>query len=231
MLLPKVEAFFLQYFYSMKLFAFLLFIATQKGLTEVPVTIKDGWFTAKTITFDKYTTSDRKNGIDHPATYSFIKNPIDAFNFLLLCDTCKQAGKANIQALYTPRIAFPDHSLPAVLDHEAGTNKFTYVAIHPADSALGNWEMILRTMTYLDLNDNKQAGILRSPLGEIKVTANNKFGTVNSYENIRYEFVYRKKIVAAVIPGANPRVWFDLTNIKEEQRLIIAAAIAALLLR
>jgi hypothetical protein len=220
----------------MKLFTAILFLCSlsataQKNLTEVPVTIKDGWFTAKTILFDKYTTADRRNGIDHPATTSFIKNPIDAFNFLLLCDTCKQGSKANIQALYTPRIAFPDHSLPSILDHEPGTNRFTYIAIQPADSTLGNWEMILRTMTYLDLNDNKQAGILRSPLGEIKVTANNQFGTVNSYENIRYEFVYRKKIVAAVIPGANPRVWFDLTNIKEEQRLIIAAAIAALLLR
>lgn len=216
----------------MKLFtAILLFCSisaiAQKNLTEVPVTIKDGWFTAKTITFDKYTTADRRNGIDHPATYNFIKNPIDAFNFLLLCDTCKQGSKANIQALYTPRIAFPDHSLPAILDHEAGTNKFFYSTI-TSDTT---WEMILRTMTYLDLNDNKQAGILRSPLGEIKVTANNQFGTVNSYENIRYEFVLRKKIVAAVIPGANPRVWFDLTNIKEEQRLTIAAAIAALLLR
>lgn len=211
----------------MKLFAFLLLLATQKGLTEVPVTIKDGWFTAKTITFDRYTTSDRKNGIDHPATYSFIKNPIDAFNFLLLCDTCKQGSKANIQALYTPRIAFPDHSLPAVLDHETGTNKFFYSVINTDIK----WEMILRTMTYLDLNDNKQAGILRSPREEIRITANNHLGTVNSYENIRYEFVYRKKIIAAVMPGANPRVWFDLTNIKEEQRPVIAAAMAALLLR
>lgn len=215
----------------MKLLTFLLFCTltatAQKGLTEVPVTIKDGWFSAKTITLDKYTTADRKNGIDQSATYAFIKNPIDAFNFLLLYDTCKQGSKAHIQALYTPRIAFPEHSLPTVLDHEADNNKFFYSNI----TTDINWEMILRNMTYLDLNDNKQAGILRSPQGEIKVTANNHFGTVNSYENIRYEFVYRKKIVAAVIPGANPRVWLDLTNIKEEQRLVIAAAMAALLLR
>ncbi|WP_343667298.1 hypothetical protein [Chitinophaga sp.] len=214
---------------------FLLFstltAVAQKGLTEVPVTIKDGWFTAKTISFDKYTTSDRKNGIDQPASFSFIKNPIDAFNFLLLCDTCKHDSKAHIQALYTPRIAFSDRSLPSVLEHVDANNKLAYIVIQVADSALNNWEMILRNMTYLDLNDNKQAGILRSSQGEFKVTANNHFGIVNSYENIRYEFVYRKRVVAAVIPGNNPRVWLDLSNLKEEQRIVVAAAIAALLLR
>lgn len=203
----------------------------QKGLTEVPVTIKDGWFTSKTISFDKYTTADRKNGIDQPASFSFIKNPIDAFNFKLQCDTCKQDSKAHIQALYTPHIAFSDRSLPAVLEHADANNTFYYIVIQAADSTLGKWEMILRNMTYLDLNENKQAGILRSSLGEFKVTANNHFGIVNSYENIRYEFVFRKKVVAAVIPGNNPRVWLDLNNLKEEQRMIVAAAMAALLLR
>lgn len=212
------------------LFSTLTCVA-QKELTEIPVTIKDGWFTAKTISFDKYTTAERKNGIDQPASLSFIKNPIDAFNFLLLCDTCKTGSKAHIQALYTPRIAFSDRSLPSVLEHAESDNKFTYIVIQAGDSSSGNWEMILRNMTYLELNENKQAGILRSPLGEIKVTANNHFGIVNSYENIRYEFVSRKKVVAAVIPGTHPRVWLDLNNLKEEQRCIVAAAMAALLLR
>lgn len=229
------EAIFL-YIWNMLFRTLLLLFSTltcvaQKGLTEVPVSIKDGWFTAKTISFDKYTTDDRKNGIDQPDSFSFIKNPIDAFNFLLLCDTCKQGNKAHIQALYTPRIAFSDRSLPSLLEHAASDNKFFYIVIQSADSALGNWEMILRNMTYLDLNENKQAGILRSSLGEFKVTANNHLGIVNSYENIRYEFVFRKKVVAAVIPGKNPRVWLDLNNLKEEQRIIVAAAMAALLLR
>ncbi|WP_440133569.1 hypothetical protein [Chitinophaga sancti] len=212
------------------LFSTLTAVA-QKGLTEVPVSINDGWFTAKTISFDKYTTADRKNGIDQPASVSFIKNPIDAFNFQLLCDTCKQANKVQIQALYTPHIAFSDRSLPSVLEHTAENNKFFYIVLQAADSSLGSWEMILRNMTYLDLNENKQAGILRSSLGEFKVTANNHFGIVNSYENIRYEFVFRKKVVAAIIPGKNPRVWLDLNNLKEEQRIVVAAAMAALLLR
>jgi len=229
------EAIFL-YIWNMLFRTLLLLFSTltcvaQKGLTEVPVTIKDGWFTAKIISFDKYTTGDRKNGIDQPDSFSFIKNPIDAFNFLLLCDTCKQGNKAHIQALYTPRIAFSNRPLPSVLEHTESDNKFFYIVIQAADSALGNWEMILRNMTYLDLNENKQAGILRSSLGEFKITANNHLGIVNSYENIRYEFVFRKKVVAAVIPGKNPRVWLDLNNLKEEQRITIAAAMAALLLR
>lgn len=229
------EAIFL-YIWNMLFRTLLLLFSTltcvaQKGLTEVPVTIKDGWFTAKIISFDKYTTSDRKNGIDQPDSFSFIKNPIDAFNFLLLCDTCKQGNKAHIQALYTPHIAFSNRPLPSVLEHSESDNKFFYIVIQAADSALGNWEVILRNMTYLDLNENKQAGILRSSLGEFKITANNHLGIVNSYENIRYEFVFRKKVVAAVIPGKNPRVWLDLNNLKEEQRIIVAAAMAALLLR
>lgn len=229
------EAIFL-YIWNMLFRTLLLLFSTltcvaQKGLTEVPVTIKDGWFTAKIISFDKYTTGDRKNGIDQPDSFSFIKNPIDAFNFLLLCDTCKQGNKAHIQALYTPRIAFSNRPLPSVLEHSESDNKFFYIVIQAADSALGNWEVILRNMTYLDLNENKQAGILRSSLGEFKITANNHLGIVNSYENIRYEFVFRKKVVAAVIPGKNPRVWLDLNNLKEEQRIIVAAAMAALLLR
>ena len=197
----------------------------QKGLTEIPVSIKDGWFTAKTISFDLFHTGDRKNGIDHPADLPFIKAADAAFSFVLVSDS----NKVHIQVLKTPHVAFSDRSLPSFLDHMPATAVFSYVLIIPEDSS--HWEMILKDMTYLELNDNKQAGILHSPGEEIKITANNHMGTVNSYENIRYEFVYRRKVIAAVIAGAKPRVWIDTELIKAAQRPIIAAAIAALLLR
>jgi len=203
----------------------------QKGLyttaQEWPIKINDGWFTAKTISFGPYTTADRKNGVSEAAAISFIKEPISPFNFLVT----GADEKILIQELRALHIAFSGRSLPSFLDNMPPTAQFTYVQINGTkNEPLKRWELIVKDMTYLELNDNKPAGILRTEQDEIRVTAHNDFGTKNSYENICYEFHYRRKEIAAVIPGEHPRVWMS-ADIKPELQPVIAAAIGSLLLR
>ncbi|GAA3914177.1 hypothetical protein GO495_18005 [Chitinophaga oryziterrae] len=204
---------------------------SQKGLyippQEWPVKISDGWFTSKTITYGPYNTSSRKNGISDAASISFIKDPQNPFNFVMT----GQDESIRIQELRALHIAFSGRSLPSFLDNMPSTAPYTYVQINGTkNDPLKRWELILKEVTYLELNDNKPAGILRSDKDEIRITAHNNFGTKNSYENICYEFHYRRKDIAAVIPGEKPRVWMS-ADIPAELQPVIAAAIGALLLR
>ncbi|SEW10763.1 hypothetical protein SAMN05428988_2106 [Chitinophaga sp. YR573] len=204
---------------------------SQKGLynpsQEWPVKISDGWFTSKTISYGPYNTSSRKNGISDAASISFIKDPQNPFNFIIT----GQDESILIQELRALHIAFSSRSLPSFLDNMPPTAPYTYVQINGTkNEPLKRWEFILKEATYLELNDNKPAGILRSDKDEIRITAHNNFGTKNSYENICYEFHYRRKDIAAVMPGEKPRVWMS-ADIPAELQPVIAAAIGALLLR
>ena len=215
--------------------AFLLIASisgyAQKGIytpaQEWPIKINDGWFTSKTITYGPYSTSSRKNGISDAAAVSFIKDPQNPFSFIM----SGQDENILIQELRALHIAFTSRSLPSFLDNMPATAPYTYVQINGTkNEPLKRWELILKEATYLELNDNKPAGILRSDNDEIRITAHNNFGTKNSYENICYEFHYHRKDIAAVIPGEKPRVWMS-ADIPAALQPIIAAAIGALLLR
>lgn len=207
-------------------------VFSQKGLytpaQEWPVKINDGWFTAKTISYGAYTTSSRKNGIADATSLSFIKDPQNAYNIHIT----GQEEDILVQTVTTSHIAFSGHSLPSFLDNMPATASFWYVLINGTHQApLKRWEMVLKNVTYLELNDNKQAGILRSPDEELRITAHNRFGTRNSYENICYEFHYRRQVAAAVIGGEHPRVWLS-TELKDTSVVpILAAAIGAILSR
>jgi hypothetical protein len=219
------------------LFTVLLLLASfttvysQKGLytptQEWPVKINDGWFTSKTITYGPYSTSSRKNGISDAATVSFIKDPQNPFSFIMT----GQNESIPVQELRALRIAFSSRSLPSFLDNMPPTAAYSYAQIGGTkNEPLKRWELILKETTYLELNDNKPAGILRSDKDEIRITAHNNFGTKNSYEHICYEFHYRRKDIAAVIPGEKPRVWMS-ADIPAALQPVIAAAIGVLLLR
>ena len=204
---------------------------SQKGLyipsQEWPVTISDGWFTSKTISYGAYTTSSRKNGIADATTVSFIKDPKNAFNFIV----SGQDEAILVQVVQTSHIAFSNRSLPSFLDNMPADAPFYYTLINGSkNDPLKRWELILKDVTYLELNDNKPAGVLRSGDEEIRITAHNNFGTKNSYENICFEFHTRRKEIAAVIPGAKPRVWMSAETPLTLQP-IMAAAMGALLLR
>jgi hypothetical protein len=204
---------------------------SQKGLytpaQEWPVKISDGWFTAKTISYGPYTTADRKNGIADASAVSFIKDALAPFNFIVNGPD----EKILVQELSALHIAFSSRSLPSFLDNMPATAPYSYIQINGTkNEPLKRWEIILKEVTYLELNDNKPAGVLRAEKDEIRITAHNNFGTKNSYENICYEFHYRRKEIAAVIPGEKPRVWMS-ADIPTALQPVLAAAIGALLLR
>lgn len=201
-----------------------LYTSTQ----EWPVSISDGWFTAKTISFGQYATSSRKNGIADAAAVSFIKDPVNPFNIRV------SGREENIltQVIQAAHIAFSGHSLPSFLDNMPATALFSYILINGTkNEPLKRWEMILKDVNYLELNENKPAGILRSADDEVRVTAHNRFGTKNSYENICYEFHIRRQVVAAVVTGAHPRVWMSAEMEGNPLQPVLAAAIGALLVR
>jgi hypothetical protein len=204
---------------------------SQKGLyissQELPVKISDGWFTSKTISYGPYNTSSRKNGIADATAVSFIKDPQNPFNFIIT----GQDESILVQELKALHIAFSSRSLPSFLDNMPATAPYSYAQINGTkNEPLKRWELILKEVTYLELNDNKPAGILRSDKDEIRITAHNNFGTKNSYENICYEFHYRRKDIAAVIAGEKPRVWMS-ADIPADLQPVIAAAIGAILVR
>jgi len=194
---------------------------------EWSVKINDGWFSARTFAYGPYTTSSRKNGIADAMAVNFIKAPQQPYNFIL-------AGREEIllvQILNTQRAAFTDRPLPTYLASEANSAPLFYALINGTKkNPLQRWELILKNSTYLDLNNNKTAGILRSPDTDIRITAHNRFGKTNSYEKICYEFQYRGQPVAAVIPGSKPQLWVS-KHIDAEIEKILAAAIGALLFR
>lgn len=196
------------------------------GPQEWPVKINDGWFTAKTISYGAYTTSSRKNGLADAAAVSFVKDPRNPFNF-------KVSGMEEnilVQVLGASRIAFDKRPLPASLGSMPAAAPFFYALLNGTrNEPLKRWELIVKDPTYLELNENKPVGILRSLQDDIRVTAHNRFGAKNSY-TICYEFHYRGQPAAAVMPGEKPRVWMN-PETDAAMQPVLAAAIGALLLR
>lgn len=191
------------------------------------VKIDDGWFTAKTITFGPYHTSSRTNGVVKDTSLRFIRDPKEAFSF----NISSQEEKITVQTLYTSRIAFLSHPLPSFLNNLPPTTPLFYTLIKSTGQPpLPRWEMILKKPTYLELNDNKIVGILRTEKEEIRISAHNKFGIVNAYEKLTFEFRLHGQPVAAVMPGEQPSVWVSQT-VSTATRPVLAAAIAALLCR
>lgn len=190
---------------------------------EWPVTVKDGWLTAKTITFGPYSTTPRKNGLAEP---TFIKSPKDPFNFFV----DGNGEHILVQTLGTSAVAFTSKNLPYSFNTLAPNTAIRYTLINgTSQHPLNKWEMIVKTAHYLELNSNKTTGVLRSSDREFRITAHNHFGKVNSYENICYEFYSNGKLIAAVMPGEHPKVWMD-KNTDSETSNVLAAAIAAFLL-
>jgi len=194
----------------------------------LPVTINDGWFTARTITFGAYSTGSRENGVSKDADIGPVKDPLRPFNFRL-------KGKEEdilVQVIQATHIAFLGYSQPSFLAGMPSTATFTWISFKGGkNEPLKQWQLLLKDMTYLELNDNKPAGQLRSADDEIRITANNRFGAKNSYENICYEFHLRKQLLAAVVTGAHPRVWMRADTEGTPLQPVLAAAIAALLVR
>lgn len=195
---------------------------------ELPVTINDGWFTARTVTFGPYSTTSRENGVTKGANTGPVKDPLHPFNF-------RVKGKEEdilVQVIQAAHIAFLGYSQPSFLANMPSTAIFTYISFRDGkNEPLRQWELLLKDMTYLELNDNKPAGLLRSADNEIRITANNRFGAKNSYENICYEFHLRKQLLAAVVTGAHPRVWLSTETEGTPLQAVLAAAIGALLVR
>lgn len=194
---------------------------------EWPVKINDGWLSAKTISYGKYTTSSRRNGISPATNITFVKTAENAFNF----NVKDSSEQILVQSLNTPAVTFSGRSLPEALAKLPGSAPLFYTLVNGVQSApLARWELILKKPHYLELNENKAAGVLRSPSEDIGISAHNRFGIVNSYERICFEFREHGTPVAAVIPGTQPRVWVSKRITKEKEK-ILAAAIGALLLR
>jgi hypothetical protein len=194
---------------------------------EWAVTINDGWFSAKTIRYGNYSTSSRRNGIAAATNITFVKAAENAFNFTVKDST----EQILVQSLNTRLITFSNRSLPDWLHTLPAATPLFYTVINGIQHApLVRWEMILKAPHYLELNDNKPAGVLRSPNGDIRITAHNRFGTMNSYEKVCFEFQEQHVPVAAVIPGAEPKIWVSKRVTKDKEK-ILAAAIGALLLR
>ncbi|MEZ2441661.1 hypothetical protein AB6805_08055 [Chitinophaga sp. RCC_12] len=189
---------------------------------EWAVKVKDGWLSAKTISFGLYSTTSRKNGV---AEATFVKDPKNAFNFYLNGNE----EHLLIQTMNTTAIVFSNRDLPAYLSSLPGATDLRYTLINGTrNEPLKRWEMIIKSPHYLELNENKPAGVLRSTDTDIRITAHNRFGKVNSYESVCYEFQYRGQPIAAVIPGEKPRVWMS-RDAPPELSKTLAAAIAAFL--
>lgn len=195
---------------------------------EWPVKIRDGWLSAKTMSYGAYVTTPRKTGKGSIATISFIKSPERPFSFTLKGND----EELLIRTAEVRHVAFQGtYTLPPSLSIEPSSALFFYARISGLqNNPQGQWEMVLKSPHYLELNRNKAAGILWSPEEDIHITAHNRFGMMNSYEQVCFEFHYKGQPVAAVIPGAQPRVWIS-GNLPADTEKILAAAIGALLLR
>jgi hypothetical protein len=194
---------------------------------EWVVKINDGWLSAKTIRYGGYATTSRRNGIAATANISFVKSAENAFNFMVK----DSAEQILVQSLNTRLVTFSGRSLPAWMANLPPNTPLFYTLVNGIQSApLERWELLLKNPHYLELNDNKPAGMLRSPNEDIRITAHNRFGIMNSYEKVCFEFQDHGVPVAAVIPGAQPRVWVSKRITKDREK-ILASAIGALLLR
>lgn len=189
--------------------------------------VKDSWLSAKTLSLGAYTTTSRKNGV---AEATFIKDPKNAFNFYLNGNDEHML----VQTMNTTAIAFTNRNLPAYLSSLPGNTDLRYTLINGTkNEPLKRWEMIVKSPHYLELNENKAVGVLRSADTDIRITAHNRFGKVNSYENICYEFQYRGQPIAAVKPGdkstgSKPKVWVSKET-DPEMTKTLSAAMAAFL--
>ncbi len=191
---------------------------------ELPVKVRDGWLTAKTLSLGSYTTSSRTNGIAANTPAKQLRNVSDAFYFTV------KAPEAQIpvQVLRTPRITFSNRPLPGYLNTLPGDASLWYVHIGAAAAdPLKSWELILKSnVAFLELNDNKPVGVLRSATDEIRVTAHNHFGIKNSAEKVCYEFHLRGVPVAAVMPGETPKVWMQAKVDAALQQTLASAMLA-----
>ncbi|SEB00277.1 hypothetical protein SAMN05660909_04647 [Chitinophaga terrae (ex Kim and Jung 2007)] len=197
-----------------------------------PVTINDGWLTARTISFGPFKTTPKTNGL---LGSTFIKSPKDPFYFRIEGNN----ARISIESMSANGVAFSSQVLPKYFNTLAPNVPVRYYRITNtgADNPY-KWEMIIKAAHYLELNNNKAVGILRertqaanNSTSAYRITAHNHFGKVNSYENICYEFYSEKnnKLLAAVIPGEKPKVWMD-KNVDSFTKDLLAAGIAGLLL-
>ena len=193
---------------------------------EVAVKVKDGWLTAKTITLGEFTTSSRTNGVAANTPPKQWRTVSDAFYFSVKA----AADQFPVQVLATPRITFSNRPLPPYLNALPGDAALWYVSLGATSAApLKSWEFILkRNISFVELNDNKPVGILRSETEELRVTAHNRYGTRNSVEKVCYEFQLKGIPVAAVIPGETPQVWVH-ERVDAGIRQTLAGAMLALL--
>ncbi|RPD38482.1 hypothetical protein [Chitinophaga barathri] len=193
---------------------------------ELPVKIKDGWLTAKTLTLGAYTTSSRTNGVAANTPAKQFKSTSDAFYF-----TVKgQDAELPVQVLSTGKITFSNRPLPAYLNTLPGDAPLWYIfAGGTAQDPLKSWELLLKkNIAFLELNDNKPVGILRSSTDEIRITAHNRYGIRNSTEKICYEFQLKGVPVAAVVTGENPRAWIHSKADANLQRTLAAIMLGLL---
>ena len=94
---------------------------------------------------------------------------------------------------------------------------------------LKSWELLLKkNIVFLELNDNKPVGILRSSADEIRITAHNRYGIRNSTEKICYEFQLKGVPVAAVLTGETPKVWLHAKADAGLQRTLAAVMLGLL---
>lgn len=190
----------------------------------VPVKIKDGWLTAKTLSLGNFTTTSRTNGIAPNTPAKQLKNVSDAFYFVVKATDVQLP----VQVLSTPRITFSNRPLPAYLESLAGDAPLWYVHIGATSAdPLKTWELIMkRSISFLELNDNKAIGVLRSANDEIRITAHNRYGIRNSYEKMCYEFQLRGVPVAAIMPGETPKAWMHVKVDAALQQTLAAAMLA-----
>lgn len=195
---------------------------------EQPVKIKDGWLTAKTITLGAYTTTSRTNGVAANTPAKQFKSTADAFYF----NVKTQDAELPVQVLSTGKITFSNRPLPAYLSTLAGDAPLWYMFVGgTAQDPLKSWELLLKkNIAFLELNDNKTVGILRSSTEEIRITAHNRFGIRNSTEKICYEFQLKGVPVAAVLTGETPKVWLH-TKVDAGLQRTLAAVMLGLLFR
>jgi len=195
---------------------------------ELAVKIKDGWLSAKTVSLGAYNTSSRSNGVADHSPAKQIKQAGDAFYFTL-------KGKdvqLPVQVLSTNAITFSNRTLPSYLNGLPGDAPLWYIHVGAtALMPLKTWELILkRNLSFLELNENKPVGVLRSATEEIRVTVHNRFGIRNSYEKTCYEFQLKGIPVAAVITGDAPRAWIN-TKADADLQQTLSGAMAALLFK
>ncbi|MCK7558554.1 hypothetical protein MKQ70_27585 [Chitinophaga sedimenti] len=194
---------------------------------EWKVTINDGWFSAKTVTMGNFSTSSRKNGIAAGSPSAQFKNTQNASNFTVKGEDENML----VQVLRTPIITFSEQKLPKYLSELKGEATLFYAWINGTKAQpLQTWELLLKDPSYLNLNDNASIGILRSGKEELRITAHNKFGIVNSHEKPCFEFHDGKKTLAAVMVAEQPRMWVSV-KVEEGQKKILVAAMSALLMR